>query len=317
MESTRSQNRLRAGAALPALALLACALLGSAAPALAKLNVVATTPELGALAAAVGGDKVAVLNLAKPTEDPHFVDARPTHIVTLNRADALIEGGAELELGWLPPLVEGARNTKVAPGAPGRIAASEGIQLVDIPAVADRSRGDIHAAGNPHFMMDPLNARIVAAHIADSFCKIDAGSCAAFRSNLAAFEGRLDAKMKEWTAALAPYKGASIVTYHATWRYFAARFDLKSDIYLESKPGIPPSPPHLAEVIGKMRADGIKLILIEPYQSRKVAETVAEHAGAAIASVAQFPGGLPGTDGDYLALIDADVKGIAAGLGRH
>src|SRR2546425_1054120 len=124
----------------------------------AKLSVVATTPELGAIASAIGGGAVSVLNLAKATEDPHFVDARPTHIVTLNRAEALIEGGAELEIGWLPPLVEGARNPKILPGAPGLILASEGVQLIDVPASADRSKGDIHVAGNPHFMMDPLNA---------------------------------------------------------------------------------------------------------------------------------------------------------------
>ncbi len=224
-------NRMRPALLRPlvrlAPALLAALLPAFAGPALAKLTVVATTPDLGAVASAVGGDRVAVTNLAKPTEDPHFVDARPTHIVTLNRADALIEGGAELELGWLPPLIEGARNPRLAPGAPGRISASEGVQLLDIPAVADRSRGDIHAAGNPHFMMDPLNAKIVAAHIADSFCRIDAGGCGAYKANLAAFTGRLDAKMKEWSAALAPCKGAPVVTYHATWRYFAERFGLE------------------------------------------------------------------------------------------
>jgi zinc/manganese transport system substrate-binding protein len=295
-------------------ALLAALLPAFAGPALAKLTVVATTPELGAVASAVGGDRVAVTNLAKPTEDPHFVDARPTHIVTLNRADALIEGGAELELGWLPPLIEGARNPRLAPGAPGRISASEGVQLLDIPAAADRSRGDIHAAGNPHFMMDPLNAKLVGAHIADAFCRIDAGGCGAYRANLASFTGRLDAKMKEWSAVLAPCKGAPVVTYHATWRYFAERFGLKSDLFLEPKPGIPPSPPHLAEVIGKMSGGAIKVILIEPYQPRKVAEAVAGRTGASIVSVAQFPGGLPGTDNDYLALMDADVKAIAAGL---
>jgi zinc/manganese transport system substrate-binding protein len=290
------------------------ALAVSAGLAHSKLSVVATTPEFGAIASAVGGDKVSVLNLAKPTEDPHFVDARPTHIVTLNRADALIEGGAELEIGWLPPLIEGARNQKILAGAPGRIVASEGIALLDIPSSVDRSRGDVHAAGNPHFMMDPLNAKIVAAHLADAFCKLDADDCAVFRSNLTAFQGRLDAKVKEWVTALAPYSGTSIVTYHSTWRYFAERFGLKSEIFLEPKPGIPPSPPHLAEVIGKMTEQKIKIILIEPYQSRKVAEAVASHTGAAVVDVAQFPGARPGTESDYLALMDSNVKSIAAAL---
>ena len=293
---------------------LLLALAAASGAAQAKLTIVATTPDLSAVASAVGGDKVSVLTLAKPTEDPHFVDARPNHIVTLNRADALIEGGAELEIGWLPPLIEGARNPKILPGAPGRIVASDGIALLDVPAVADRSKGDIHASGNPHFMMDPQNARTVAGGIAEAFCRIDAADCPAFRANLAGFQSKVDAKMKDWSAQLAPFAGTPIVTYHPTWRYFAQRFGLKSDIYLEPKPGIPPSPPHLAEVITKMSEQKIKTILVEPYQPRKVAETVASHTNATVVDVAQFPGARPGTDGDYIALMDSNVKAIAAAL---
>src|SRR5213593_2789545 len=146
------------------------AMTGAGTASARQLNVVATTPDLAALAREIGGDAVAVVALAKPTEDPHFVDARPSHIVTLNRADVLIEGGADLEIGWLPPLVEGARNPKILPGAIGRVLASDGVQLLDVPAALDRSRGDLHAAGNPHFMMDPVNAGIFAAHVADVFC---------------------------------------------------------------------------------------------------------------------------------------------------
>ena len=293
---------------------LLVALAASAGLAQAKLSVVATTPDLGAIASAVGGDKATVLNLAKPTEDPHFVDARPSHIVTLNRADALIEGGAELEIGWLPPLIEGARNPKILAGAAGRISASEGVQLLDVPPSADRSKGDIHASGNPHFMMDPMNARIVAGNVAESLCRVDAADCAAFRSNATALQGRINAKMKEWSAALAPFAATPIVTCHSTWRYFAQRFGLKSEVYLEPKPGIPPSPPHLAEVIGKMTEQKIRVILVEPYQSKKVAETVASHTNATVVDVSQFPGGRPGTEGDYITLMDANVKAIAAAL---
>lgn len=289
----------------------------AALPAQAKLSVVATTPELGALAHAVGGDGISVTVLAKATEDPHFVDARPSHIVTLNRADALIEGGAELESGWLPPLVEGARNPKILPGAAGRIIAAEGVALLDVPTAADRAKGDIHALGNPHFLMDPANGMIVAGHLAAVFCRLDAGACNGYRSNLAALQSRLSAKQQEWSAALAPYAGQELVTYHATWRYFGARFGLKTELFLEPKPGIPPSPPHLAEVIDAMTARQIKVILVEPYQPRKVAESVAAHTGARVVDVAQFPGALPGTTNDYVALIDADVKAIAAALGGH
>ena len=290
------------------------ALLLGGAPAHAAIRVVTTTPEYGAIASAVGGDKVSVSVLAKPTEDPHFVDAKPSHIVTLNRADMLIEGGADLEVGWLPPLLEGARNPKIAAGAPGHVRASEGIQLLDVPAVLDRSQGDIHAAGNPHFMMDPVAAGKVAQHIAEALCAIDAGSCAAYKSAGEAFQSKLQGKLAEWQAALAPFKGTAIVTYHPTWKYFAARFGLVSELYLEPKPGIPPSPPHLAEVIQKMTAGKIHVILVEPFQSRKTAEAVADKTGGLVVDVCQFPGGLAGTANDYIALLDADVKAIVAGL---
>jgi len=288
--------------------------LAVASRASAALRVVATTPEYGAIAAVILGDPSKVVTLAKPTEDPHFVDAKPSHIVTLNRADVLIEGGAELEVGWLPPLLEGARNPKIAAGAPGHIRASEGVQLLDVPAALDRSQGDIHAAGNPHFMMDPQSARVVAAHITEAFCGLDAGACATYKANLASFQAKLDAKTAEWAAALAPFKGTQIVTYHPTWRYFAQRFGLVSDVYLEPKPGIPPSPPHLAEVMQTMTARKIHVVLVEPFQSRKTAEAVAERTGAVVVDVCQFPGGLPGTQNDYIALMDADVKAIVGGL---
>lgn len=280
----------------------------------AALRVVATTPEYGAIASAIGGDRVVVATLAKPTEDPHFVDAKPSHIVTLNRADVLIEGGADLEAGWLPPLLDGARNPKIAVGAPAHIRASEGIQLLDVPSVLDRSQGDVHAAGNPHFMMDPANARVVAEHIAKVFCSLDAASCATYTSNVQAFTAKLEGKIKDWEAALAPFQGTPIVTYHPTWKYFTARFGLVSDLYLEPKPGIPPSPPHLAEVMKKMNEGKIRVVLVEPFQSRKTAEAVADRTNAVVVEVCQFPGGLPGTANDYLALMDADVKAIIAGL---
>lgn len=280
-----------------------------------RLDVVATTPDYAALARAIGGDAVSVKALAKPTEDPHFVDARPSHIVSLNRADLLIESGADLELGWLPPLVEGSRNKRLQRGEPGRLLGSDGIALLDVPAVLDRSQGDIHAQGNPHFLMDPENARIVARNLAERFCTLAAAGCSAFRANLARFESKLDDKEAEWSAALGPFRGQPIVTYHNTWRYFAARFGLVADTFLEPKPGIPPSPPHLAEVIARMREHGMRVVLVEPFQSRKTAEKVAAETGAVVVDVCQFPGGLPDTDDDYFALMDRDVQVIAAALG--
>ena len=293
--------------------LCAVALAAAAVPARGALKVVATTSEYGALASAIGGDRVTVTTIAKPTEDPHFVDARPSQIVAMNRADILIEGGADLEIGWLPPLLEGARNPRILAGAPGRVVASEGVQLLDIPQLADRSQGDTHTAGNPHFMLDPENAKIVATHLARVFVALDAPGAAAYNANLAALTSGIDAKMREWTAALAPYKGRQIVTYHPTWRYFCRRFGLEANTFLEPKPGIPPSPPHLAEVIAKMQVQNIRVLLVEPYQPRKTAESVAAHNNAQIVDVCQFPGALPGTT-TYVELIDTNVKRIAQAL---
>jgi len=295
------------------LAILAAALLGAALPAQAALKVVATTGEYGALAAQIGGARVSVTTIAKPTEDPHFVDARPSQIVALNRADVLIEGGAELEVGWLPPLLDGARNGKILAGAPGRIVASEGIQLLDIPLAADRSQGDTHVAGNPHFMLDPLNSKVVGEHIGRVFAALDPAGAATYKANVDSFEASLDAKMNEWTAALKPYAGRQIVTYHPTWRYFGRRFSLKADTFLEPKPGIPPSPPHLAKVMQKMQAENIRILLVEPYQPRKTAEAVASRTDAVLVDVCQFPGGIPGTS-TYLELIDTVVKRVAQAL---
>src|SRR6266702_8189540 len=157
---------------------IAAALSGAlAGTAHAKLNVIATTPDLAAIAREVGGNNVEITTLAKPTEDPHFVDAKPSFIVKLNRADVLIEGGAELEIGWLPALLDQSRNSKLAPGAPGHVACAQGIPLLEVPSTLDRSRGDIHAAGNPHYLVDPLNAKLVAQHITEPLGALDAKSC--------------------------------------------------------------------------------------------------------------------------------------------
>jgi zinc/manganese transport system substrate-binding protein len=290
-----------------------CVLL--ALPARATLNVVATTPDLGALAGAIGGHAISLTTLAKPTEDPHFVDAKPSFVVKLNRADALIEGGAELEAGWLTPLLEGARNPRLDAGKPGRIAAAEGVPLMEIPAALDRSQGDIHAAGNPHFLTDPANARIVAAHIARSFAELDAGSAGVFEVNLKKFNAELDARMAGWEKTLAPYRGRPLVTYHNYWIYFGHRFGLPMDLFLEPKPGIPPTPAHLAQVIAKMKAEKLQLIAVQPYQNRKTAETVAAHTGAIVVDFPSFPGG-PGSE-SYLAWIDLLVKTVAQGFATH
>lgn len=282
----------------------------------AALNVVATTPEFGAIAAAIGGKQVDVISLARPTEDPHFVDAKPSFLVKLNRADALVEGGAELEIGWLPRLLDDARNTKLESGAPGHIACNQGIQLLEVPSSLDRSKGDIHAAGNPHFMTDPANAGIVAKHIAEALTTLDPKSADIYKTNLKKFTDELDAKIDEWQKLLAPFKGQEVVAYHNSWPYFAERFGLKIDLFMEPKPGIPPTPAHLAEVITKMKTGGAHVIIVDPYVSRRTAETVASKTGATVVDVTQFPGGVKGTEGGYIPMMDYVVKSIAKALGQ-
>jgi zinc/manganese transport system substrate-binding protein len=270
------------------------ATLGAAPPA-KKLKVVATTPDLAALATAIGGNLVEVKALAKTTEDPHFVDAKPSHIVTLNRADVLIDGGAELELGWLPPLLESARNPKIAAGAPGRISVNQGIKMLEVPATFDRARGDVHALGNPHFIIDPVNVKLIAAHIADHFSQVDREHAARFAANLQQFNATLDVNYTRWQKQLAPYRGAKIVTYHNDFIYFAQRFNLEVAEKLEPKPGIAPSPAHLARVITKMKQENVRVILVQPYQNRRTAETVARQTGAAVVDISQQPGALKNT----------------------
>jgi len=282
--------------------------------AVAKRNVVATTPDLASIAKEIGGDHIDLTILAKPTEDPHFVDAKPSLIVKLNRADVLVEGGAELEIGWLPNLLDQSRNAKLAAGAPGHVVCSQGVPLKEIPTALDRSKGDIHAAGNPHYLVDPANAKIVAQNITEAFCGLDEKSAAAYRANLKHFTEALDAKKVEWQKKLDPFKGQQVVAYHNSWLYFGDCFGLKIDLFLEPKPGVPATPRHLADVILKMKADKVHVILVDPYLDRRTAETVASRTGATVVDMTQFPGGVKGTEGGYIALMNYLVNAVAKAL---
>ena len=288
---------------------LAMALSGSA-----ELNVVATTADFGSIARDIGGDLVQVSVLAQPAEDVHFVAPKPSYIAKLSRADVLIEGGAELEIGWLPPLVEGSRNTKVASGQPGHVACAQGLALLEVPSVLDRAQGDIHAMGNPHFMTDPANAEHAAEQICAAFCTVDPQNAPAYRNGLSAFTNRLAEKLAGWEKQMAPFQGRGVVAFHNSWPYFANRFGLKIDLFLEPKPGIPPTPAHLADVMARMKAEQINVVLVEPYQNRKTAEKVAAETGAAIVDYTQYPGGVKGAEGGYFELMDYLVNTVATAL---
>src|SRR5438874_6146234 len=279
----------------------------------AKIKVVATLPDFASLAREIGGDKIEVSAMAKPTEDSHFVDARPSFVVQLRDADVLIDGGAELELGWLPPLLQNARNPKIEVGKPGRVQASQGVRLMNVPTSATRAAGDVHALGNPHFVVDPIIAKTVAQHIAQAFSAVDSPNAAAYDANYKKFEAIINAKLQEWGAAMLPLKGQNVVASHDSWPHFAHRFGVNIDTFIEPKPGIPPSPSHLAEVIEKMKGQKIKAIIVEPFHDRKIAEKVASSTGAKVVDFAQYPGGLPNTD-SYVKLIDRLVANLSAAL---
>jgi len=280
----------------------------------AKLNVVATTADFGAIARELGDDLVIVSILAKPTEDAHFVDAKPSYIVKLAHADVLIEGGAELEMGWLPPLIDGARNSKIELGRPGRVRCAESLALLEVPTTLDRSMGDIHALGNPHFMTDPVNARLAAERIGAVFATVDQQNAVTYRERLAAFTKRLDEKLAVWQKQFEPFKDRQVVAYHNSWPYFANRFGIKIDLFLEPKPGIPPTPAHLADMVTRMKAERIEVILVEPYQNRKTAEKVSAETGAVIVDFAQYPGGVKGAEGGYIELMGYLVNTLVTAL---
>src|SRR5882672_2020768 len=249
-------------------------------PALAKLNVVATLPDFGAIAEEIGGAKIKVTSIARGTEDQHFVDARPSYVRVLNKADVLIEGGAELEVGWLPPLVSGARNPKILSDAPGHIILSRHIRLLEVPTgPVDRSMGDVHPFGNPHFSMDPANGKLIAARLAETFSQLDAANAAYFQANLKKFNERLDKKLAEWTKLLEPYRGTKVVTYHKSLNYFLERFGLVLAGTIEPKPGVEPSPSYVNSLIPKLKAEGVKIVMIELFRPRKTPEYVAQSIG--------------------------------------
>jgi ABC-type Zn uptake system ZnuABC Zn-binding protein ZnuA len=276
----------------------------------AKLNVVATLPDLGSLAREIGRDKIEIVVLGKPNDDPHFVDPNPNFVASLHNADVLIDAGAGLELSWLPPLLQKARNPKLDVGKPGRVQASQGIRLMNIPTSVTHASSGAHPSGNPHFTLDPLIAKAVAQRIAKSFMAVDPSNAAFYDANYKKFETTIDTKLQWWRGALQLFQDQHVAAYHDSWPYFAHRFGLKIDIFLEPSPGTPPSASHLTEVIQKMKRDRIKLIIVEPYQDRRIAEKVARATEAKLVDLSQFPGGIPGTD-NYVSLINQLVKQLA------
>ena len=290
------------------------ALAGAAAGANAAVNVMASTEDLADLTRQVGGDKVKVESIARGYQDPHFVEAKPSFILKLAKADLLVVVGRELEIGWLPPLVQQSRNAKIQPGAEGYLDASLTAKILEIPTgQITRAMGDVHPAGNPHYWLDPGNGRKVAKAIVDKLSKMDAANAAYFQSRYADFDKRLAEAEKRWDVQMAPYKGLKVVTYHRSWPNFTDRFGLDVIGYVEPRPGIPPSPSHTIDLIGEMKRQQVKILLVEPYFDLKTPQSIARETGAKVVVMSPSVGGEKEIT-DYIALFDYDVKLLTAAI---
>jgi ABC-type Zn uptake system ZnuABC Zn-binding protein ZnuA len=332
--------------------LLSMLLLGGAAAHAEPLRVCATTPDLANLTATVGGDDVAVVAFARGTEDPHFVEAKPSFVRDLSRCRLLVLNGLEVEVGWLPALLDQARNAAVLPGGDGHLDASTAITPAEVPAgTVDRSMGDVHPSGNPHYLTDPINGLRVAGAIRDRLARLSPEKAADFATRYDAFRaavgthlvgdtlarkyaeweklvqlaelGKLDAFLEGqgdagalggWLGAMRPHRGTKVVDDHPLWPYFARRFGLVVVGHMEPKPGIPPTTRHLAELIQLMQAQDVRLILTAPYYDARHARFLAEHTTARLVPLANQVGSRPGVD-DYLGMIGWNVSHVVDALG--
>jgi ABC-type Zn uptake system ZnuABC Zn-binding protein ZnuA len=294
-------------------ALAALGLLGEGVAAAEKIRVVTTTTDLKALAEAVGGDLVEADALVRGNQNMHDLEVRPSLMVKVRRADLMVVNGLELDQ-WVELVVQGANNPRVVPGAPGRVDASQGIRVLEVPTTrVDRSMGDVHPFGNPHYTLDPGAAPTVTGNILEGLARVAPRHRPAFERNRAEFLGRLEQAMAGWMQRLEPAKGAKLVVDHNMWPYFVARFGLVQAGAIEERPGIPPSPAHLTRLIALMKAERIRVIVRAPWTDRKLAERIAQDTGANTVTLASAVGAVQGAD-TYLAMVDYNVKALALAL---
>jgi ABC-type Zn uptake system ZnuABC Zn-binding protein ZnuA len=278
-----------------------------------RIRVVATTTDLKALTEVVGGDLLEVDALARGNQNPHDLEVRPSLMVKVRRADLIVMNGLELDQ-WAEVVIQGANNPKLVPGAPGRVDASEGILVLEVPTTkVDRSMGDVHPVGNPHYTADPGMAPAVTANILNGLARVAPQSRPAFEKNRQAFLAKLEQAQAGWTAAMAPLKGAKVVVDHSLWAYFLTRFGLVQAGSIEERPGIPATPSHVAKVIQLIKDERIKAIMTVPWGDAKLAARIAEEAGAKVVPMAPAVGGAKGTSG-YIDTVDYNVKMLAQAL---
>jgi zinc/manganese transport system substrate-binding protein len=293
--------------------LLGVGLMAGVVDAADKVRVVATIPDLKSLAEAVGGDLVEVDSLTRGTQNFHEAEVRPSMMLKLRRAELLIENGLDLDR-WIDVAVQGANNADIIRGGRGRIEVARGVSLLEVPSTrVDRSGGDVHPLGNPHISLDPGLAPTITQNILDGLVRVAPQHRATFERNRTAFLARLDEQMGRWTKLMEPVKGSKVVVFHPVYIYFLTRFGLSQAATVEDRPGIPPSPQHLVNLIRQMKEEGIKAILVEPWNDVKLANRLAEEAGARAYVMASAVGAVKGAD-NYIAAIDYNVTTLAKAL---
>lgn len=277
------------------------------------IKVVTTLTDLKSITELIGGNKVSVTSIATGYQNPHFVDPKPSYIISLSNADMFVTIGLDLETGWSPQLLSSSRNTKIQKGAAGYVDASEGIGLLQVPTSANRAEGDIHIYGNPHYWLDPLNGKVIARNIANGLERVDPSNKAIYEANLQTFYKNIDAKMKEWQAKMAPFKGSKIIAYHNEWVYFEKRFGLQIVDFMEPKPGIPPTPSQLVKVINEVKSNNIKVIISSPYFTTSSSDVVAKQTGVKVLTMATSTGAFPSVK-NYFDVFDYDINQLTAAL---
>jgi len=285
-----------------------------ATPPAAPLKVVTSTTDLYDIARAVGGNRIAATHIGEGYQDPHFIEAKPSFVLQLRNADVWAFVGLDLEIGWMSLLLDGARNPRIRQGGSGYVDVSRAIPVIDVPqGNVDRSQGDVHPLGNPHYWLDPDNAKRIARLFQQKFTELDPAGAATYASNEKAFEARLDAAERSWARQLAQIKGKPVVAWHTSWRYFAEYNGMNIVGFMEPKPGVPPSPSHLAQLIATMRRTGAKVIVMEPFYDRRTADLVASRTGAKVLILPPSVGGVKGVN-DYVSLMTYDIQQLASTL---
>jgi ABC-type Zn uptake system ZnuABC Zn-binding protein ZnuA len=274
---------------------------------------VTTTQDLASITREVGGDRVDVTSIARGYQDPHFVEPKPSFLLLLKNADLLEVVGLELEIGWLPPLLDQCRNNNIRPGTPGYLDLSQGVEILDRPSVVNRSMGDVHPLGNPHYWLDPANGVRIAIQVRNRLVQLRPADTGYFDQHLNDFKIRINEANKRWMAQMAPYRGAKVVDYHPSLPNFAKHFGLDIIGTIEPKPGIPPSPSHTLEIINLIKAQHVKAILMEPYFDRKTPDFIAAQTGAKVVVIYPSVGGKAGLD-DYFKLFDYDIDVLTKAL---